>query len=51
MTARIADALDKVPGLLAVDREHGRGLQFTATETGDYAVVEYGIAEVAFSHY
>ena len=50
MTARIADALDKAPGWLAVaeDREHGRGLQFAATETGGYTVVEYGGAEVAF---
>jgi len=88
MTARIADALDKAPGWLAVarerireefpdgeapeltsvcvlseppepwrfgvsfwvaeDREHGRGLQFAAVETGGYTVVEYGGAEVAF---
>lgn len=33
---------------VAEDREHGRGLQFAATETGGYTVVEYGGAEVAF---
>lgn len=33
---------------LAEDREHGRGLQFAATVTGGYTVVEYEGAEVAF---
>ena len=33
---------------VAEDREHGRGLQFAATETGGSTVVEYGGAEVAF---